>query len=59
MNTEKIKELIQQGEGLTIEFKRSREDLPVNLFETGCAFLNRNGGAILLGVKDDKIFNNY
>ncbi len=49
-----IKNLIEQGDGLTIEFKKAKEELPSNLFETVCAFLNRNGGNILLGVNDDK-----
>jgi ATP-dependent DNA helicase RecG len=54
MNTEKIKYIINQGEGQTIEFKKAKNELPLNLFETVCAFLNRNGGTILLGVNDDK-----
>jgi len=54
MNAEKIKNILMQGEGLTIEFKKGKEDLPLNLYETVCAFLNRNGGNILLGVNDDK-----
>ena len=49
-----IHQIIQQGEGLTIEFKRAKDQLPANLFETVCAFLNRSGGNILLGVNDDK-----
>lgn len=54
MNDEKIKRIINKGEGLTIEFKRAIDAVPQNLFETVCAFLNRNGGTILLGVNDDK-----
>ena len=37
-----------------MEFKKAETQLPGSLFETICAFLNRNGGVILLGVKDDK-----
>lgn len=37
-----------------MEFKRAGNKLPENLFETICAFLNRNGGTILLGVSDNK-----
>ncbi|MDO6389567.1 putative DNA binding domain-containing protein [Pontibacter sp. BT731] len=48
-----IERLIQQGEGLDIEFKKAKNDLPSDLFETVCAFLNRAGGHILLGVKDN------
>jgi len=54
LNTENIRHIIKQGEGLTIEFKRAKEHLPSNLFESVCAFLNRAGGNILLGVNDDK-----
>lgn len=44
---------ISGGESTTVEFKEAREALPRNLFETICAFLNRDGGTILLGVADD------
>ncbi|KAA6341824.1 hypothetical protein EZS27_010397 [termite gut metagenome] len=50
---ENIKMLIAQGEGLMIEFKKSREELPRSVFESICAFMNRKGGHILLGVADD------
>jgi ATP-dependent DNA helicase RecG len=50
---DKIKALIMQGEGLNIEFKKSHDALSRSAFETICAFLNRKGGYILLGVKDD------
>jgi ATP-dependent DNA helicase RecG len=50
---EKIKTLIAQREGLTLEFKKSHTALPRNVFETICAFMNRKGGHILLGVADD------
>ena len=49
-----ISEIIKLGESQTIEFKRAKEELPQNLFETVCLFLNRNGGTILLGVNDNK-----
>jgi len=54
MNVERIAQLISQGEGLTTEFKKAGEGLPQSLFETICAFLNKAGGTILLGVTDDK-----
>lgn len=44
MDIGKIKNIINQGEGLTIEFKKAKDKLPQNLFETVCAFLNRNVG---------------
>ncbi|RDV17280.1 AAA family ATPase [Pontibacter diazotrophicus] len=48
-----MKQLLQQPEGLRLEFKEAKAALPANLFETICAFLNRCGGDILLGVTDD------
>lgn len=44
---------IAGGESITTEFKECRNKLPKNLFETICAFLNRMGGDIFLGVADD------
>lgn len=51
-----IKQLIEQGESNTLEFKRQIESRTgeVNGFaETIAAFSNTNGGIILLGVDDD------
>lgn len=50
-----IQQLIKEGEGISLEFKRAGDKLPESLFETICAFLNRNGGIVLLGITDDKI----
>ena len=49
-----IPQILARGEGISIEFKTAKNKLPGTLFETICAFLNRNGGIILLGVTDDK-----
>ncbi|MCK5156532.1 MAG: putative DNA binding domain-containing protein [Spirochaetales bacterium] len=53
MNTIQIKEILKQGEGLNTEFKETSNNLPSNLFETVCSFLNTDGGIILLGVADN------
>lgn len=45
--------IIAEGEGVTTEFKKATNKLPSNLFETVCAFLNRNGGNLFLGVSDE------
>ncbi|MDK2910956.1 MAG: ATP-dependent helicase RecG, partial [Bacteroidales bacterium] len=42
------------GEGISVEFKECKNKLPKSIYETVCAFLNRNGGDILLGVNDNK-----
>lgn len=53
MTPERIHKLLTQGESHTIEFKTARRALNRDLYESICAFLNRDGGDILLGVKDD------
>lgn len=40
-------------EGLALEFKRATNNLPSDFFETVCAFLNMDGGMIVLGVEND------
>ncbi len=40
-------------EGVDLEFKKASNALPNNLFETICAFLNMDGGLVVLGVADD------
>jgi ATP-dependent DNA helicase RecG len=50
---ERVKQILKQGEGRTVEFKKSSYALNDDLYETVCAFLNRDGGDILLGVADD------
>ena len=52
---ENILQLLKQGEGISVEFKKATNQLPDNFFETVCAFLNRNEGSIILGITDDKI----
>lgn len=44
---------IQAGEGVSIEFKRCGSQPGQDTFETVCSFANRQGGSILLGVRDD------
>jgi len=51
-NEHKLLELLRQGEGIDLEFKTCRNQLSRDVYETVCAFLNRHGGMILLGVTD-------
>src|SRR5690606_13585352 len=46
------KHIIKQGEGLDVEFKKSQFQLNRDVFDSVCAFLNRYGGHLLLGVND-------
>lgn len=50
---ERVRELIARGEGAQVEFKSATFAIPKNAFDTIVAFLNKNGGVLLLGVEDD------
>ncbi|HCY77688.1 MAG TPA: AAA family ATPase [Ignavibacteriales bacterium] len=52
MSIELVNNLLKQREKIRLEFKEARNSIPRNLFETVCAFLNREGGSILLGVNN-------
>ena len=52
ISPEKLQELIDHGEGLTTELKRCRNKLTKEAYATICAFLNRQGGHLILGVED-------
>lgn len=53
MKTKQLIDLINGGESLTVEFKQSKNKLNRDVFDSVCAFLNRNGGHLFLGVNDD------
>jgi ATP-dependent DNA helicase RecG len=48
MEREQVKQLVEQGEGLRIEFKEAKNSVPGSLFSTVAAFSNTDGGTILL-----------
>jgi len=52
-NIKRVRHLLAQGEGIRIEYKESKTQLPRSLFESICAMLNRDGGNILLGADDN------
>ena len=52
MTNTQLEQIIQQGEGTTIEFKSCTSELSSTVFETVCAFLNHYGGHLILGVKN-------
>ncbi len=51
MDISQVTTLIHQGESNNLEFKKSTTQLKP-AFETACAFLNGNGGIVLIGVSD-------
>ncbi|WP_201977421.1 RNA-binding domain-containing protein [Hymenobacter rubidus] len=50
-----VERLLSQPESINLEFKRARNQLPADIFESICAFLNRQGGHLLLGVRNDGV----
>lgn len=54
MKNKQLIDLISRGEGINIEFKRCKNKINNDVFDSVCAFLNRNGGHLFLGVSDDK-----
>lgn len=55
---EQVLALIQQGESYNLEFKKSTAQLKP-AFETLCAFLNGNGGTVLIGVSNNYVRRLY
>ena len=53
MTDTRLTELLKNGEGLNAEFKRCSGGVESDVFESICAFLNRFGGDVLLGVEND------
>jgi ATP-dependent DNA helicase RecG len=47
-----VKKILKQKEGVRLEFKEAKTELPSNLFESICSMLNRDGGDIFLGVNN-------
>ena len=50
---EELKKLIDTGEKIDIEFKKSQDELNKDLYESVCSFNNRDGGHIFLGIVDE------
>lgn len=53
MDLQDFEELLQRGEGVSVEFKRCGSLPGHDTFESICSFANRQGGDILLGVLND------
>ena len=53
MNIESFKKIQKIGETVAVEFKRCGSGIQSDVYETVCAFLNRFGGDLFLGVEDD------
>ena len=55
MDSKKLKQIIEIGENITVEFKKCSNNIEADTYETVCSFLNRFGGDIFLGVTDDGV----
>lgn len=53
MTEQKIKGILRKKEKVNSEFKLSQTALPSNTFESVCAFLNREGGHLILGADNN------
>lgn len=53
LSKQQIHDLIAQGEGISLEFKTCAQQLNRDVYQSVCAFLNRHGGFLLLGVQDN------
>jgi len=53
MLTKQLLDIINAGEGLTIEYKKCHSRINRDVYETVCAFLNRQGGHLVMGVSDN------
>lgn len=54
MDTHELRELLQCHENISLEYKKSRKDLPKDFWETYSSFANTRGGYIILGVEEDE-----
>lgn len=54
MDTEYLLSLIAQGPNVNVEFYQVQNHLSNDIYKTICAFSNRDGGYIFLGVNDSK-----
>ena len=50
---ESLQKIISRGESITVEFKASKRKLNRAVYDSVCAFLNRHGGHLFLGVTDN------
>lgn len=55
LSQSEIRQLIDKGEGINIEFKEAQNGIPDSFYDTVVSFLNKEGGIILLGLTDDGI----
>ena len=55
MTVEDLHRILSKGENQHAEFKEAKDKIPNNFYDSVVSFLNREGGAIILGANDDGI----
>lgn len=55
MDLTTMKSVLTIGEHVAVEFKRCGNGIEHDVYESVCAFLNRFGGDLFMGVLDDGI----
>ena len=53
MTDERIRQILMRGENIAVEFKRCGSGIEHDAYESVCAFLNRFGGDLFLGIEDN------
>ncbi len=53
MLTETLLDIISQGEGVTVEFKKCTNGITSEVYPTICSFSNRFGGHLFMDVDDN------
>lgn len=53
MDKETLLQIISEGEGLQVEFKKAANSVSTDAYETIVSFSNSQGGTLILGVDDD------
>jgi len=53
MTSDRMRKILAEGEGLTVEYKKCTDKLSSSVYETVCAFSNRFGGHLVLGADDN------
>ena len=53
MNSERLNNILKIGETVAVEFKRCGNGIESDVYESICAFLNRFGGDLFMGVLDN------
>ena len=55
MTEEELLALLNKPEGVNLEFKKARDDVPDNVYRTVSAFANTDGGWLIFGISDEGV----